>query len=101
MKGGKIDVPKLLVRNARRVVVAPPFGSAIAGKVLHACEDMVRTPDSIPLEPANLRLGHTRTEVRIFAGALHDSAPSRISCNIHHRRKGPIHPARTALLGAR
>ena len=89
MKGRQIDVPQLLVRDVCGVIVAAAFGCAIPGKMFHARQNVIRAADRIALEAAHLSLRHARTEIGIFPGAFHDAPPARISCDVHHRCKGP------------
>src|SRR5437763_5903381 len=97
MKRRQINIPKLLIRDVGRVIVAATLGRAIPGKMFHARQNVIRTAERIALKAAHLGLSHARTEVRIFAGAFHDPPPPRISRDVHHRREGPSNANRTGL----
>src|SRR5882757_1529582 len=67
--------------------------------MFHARQDVIRAADRIALESAHLSLSHARTEIGIFPGAFHNAPPPRISCDVHHRRKGPSNADRTGFSG--
>src|SRR5260370_31060666 len=81
------------------VMVGAAFGCDIAGKRLRGRQNVIWDADRFALEAAHLGLSHARTEIGIFPGAFHDAPPARISCDVHHRRKGPSDAHRTGLSG--
>ncbi len=88
VEGNEVDILHQNFGNVDRVIVAAAFSCAVAGEVLDAHEDAVGA-ERLTLKSTDLCAGHRRAQVRIFAGALHDASPTRISCNVDHWGEGP------------
>src|SRR6185437_2042212 len=72
-------------------------GGAIASKMFHACDDAIGT-EGIALESDDLRASHGCAEVRIFAGAFNNAAPSRITGDVDHGGERPANAGGSRVL---
>ena len=97
MEGNQINVAHQLFRHIRGVVVPPTVSGAVAGKMLDADQDAVRS-ELGTLKSIDLRSSHGSAQVRILAGAFHNAAPPRVARNIHHRCKCPLDARRARIL---
>src|SRR5215472_17342298 len=85
----QVDVPHLFFGNVGGVVVAATVGGAVSGKVFGAGHDVVGQVRLCSLETENLRAGHRRAKVWIFAGAFDHASPARVAGDVDHGAKGP------------
>ncbi len=96
---GKIDFPERVFGDLRCIVVAPAFRRPVPDEMLDAGRDALFIAQVFALIPANVGARHHAAEVRIFAGSFHDAAPTRVSRDVHHRRKCPANTRRRRFLG--
>ncbi len=86
----QVDVPHLIFRNEDGLVIPAALGRAIAREVLRAGQHAVGLADVLALESAHLRPSDCGAQIRIFARALDEAAPTRVARDVHHGREGPV-----------
>src|SRR5688572_12456843 len=57
--------------------------------MLCSCENLAGLRIVVALESTNTRARERCAQKRILAGAFRDSSPTRIACDVDHRREGP------------
>ena len=88
--GGEIHFTQRPFGHVHGVVIPPPFGPAIGGKVLCTCGDRDIGGGIASLESPHTGGGHERTEKRILSGALGNPAPAGIARDVHHGGECPV-----------
>src|SRR5579864_5024881 len=82
MKGLEIDILQKSFGEIGFVVIAAANSRAVAREMFHARENVIGRADVVALKTADLRGGHRRAEIRIFAGAFDDTAPAWIARDV-------------------
>src|SRR5689334_2293817 len=85
----QIDLTQRVLGKIYRVVVPTTFRGAIRYEVFCTREDLVCGAVIITLKPTHTRARKRGAEKRIFARAFTDASPTRIACDVDHRREGP------------
>ena len=95
----EVDIAQAGFGQVDRVVVAPAIRRAIPREVFGTSHHMIRCTNRRPLESTHLGKCHGRTQAGVFAGALHDAAPTGIPGDVQHRAKCPVQACGPRFLG--
>ena len=86
----QIGFPQSAVAHFHGIVIAATDGCTIRRKMFRARHDGIEVAKFLALETFDAGVSNSRTQIRVFAGAFHDAAPTRIARNVHHRGKRPM-----------
>ena len=90
--GRHIEIGKMPPRHVHTVIILSGHRRTVTHKMLDTSQNRTVGRQVVTLQTTYTGSGHFGTIIRIFARPLHDTSPTGIPTDIHHRGKRPMQP---------